>query len=759
MLNNLEPVASLRGLARSKARDYVTKTVSRSLVDDALGEGWTEDKRNKTSVRLRRVKTHGAYLEDRVWTLFYRLGFSHLSGVGGAQLVLNPKDSTSPKTQIDVVAIDDEVAVAVEAKSSERVTRRPQFAEELGKFALIRERFSQCVNDQLTRTPRRQIVLVIFTSNLILSENDKKRAQEANVLLFDQQDLAYYESLVSHIGPAAKYQLLADMLPGKAVPGLALRVPAIKTKMGGFNCYTFSISPEYLLKISYVSHRSKGKASDVDTYQRMLTRARLRKIRQYISDDGVFPTNIVVNLDGRKLRFEKVQQVPDSDGGVLGWLDLRPAYKSAWIIDGQHRLYAYSGHPRARKGVLSVLAFEALPPSKQAELFININAEQKSVKQSLLQELYSELHWDADEPEVRVRAIMSKAIKTLDDDPESPFFHRILMADASKDHIRCITLTSFFRALEKPGFYIVKEKQGNVLEYGPLWAGDNFATLRRTVNIMKGWFSEIRRPTTDWWDLGSGEGGGLAMNDSISACVNVLRSVFLHIDAHDERLIRLDDEDLLAAIRPYGKAVGEYLASLSTEGRKMFRDLRGTQGQTTRTRRLQQAIHSSISAFDPPELKVFLETEKAETNSKARRIIDKIERTLQDVVIDELKREFGSGDAEWWTVGVPKTVRLKVAERHEQDDGKRGGKECYFDLIDYRTTAVANWTLFESILGYGKKNQGKDARTVWIAHINEIRRIVAHPSASVTVSLEQLDELQEYDKWLASQMIGDQSET
>jgi DGQHR domain-containing protein len=187
------------------------------------------------------------------------------------------------------------------------------------------------------------------------------------------------------------------MLPGKEIAGLSIKIPAIKTKMGGYNCYTFSISPEYLLKISYVSHRSKGKASDIDTYQRMLKKSRLSKIKDYISDDGIFPTNIVLNFERGRLTFQKIKQVSevsdDIDVGILGWLDIKPAYKSAWIIDGQHRLFAYSGHEKALKSKLTVLAFEGLKPSKQAELFIDINAKQKSVKQSLLQELYAELNW------------------------------------------------------------------------------------------------------------------------------------------------------------------------------------------------------------------------------------------------------------------------------------------------------------------------------------------------------------------------------
>ena len=141
--------------------------------------------------------------------------------------------------------------------------------------------------------------------------------------------------------------------------------------------------PEYLLKIAYVSHRSKGRGSDVSTYQRMIQKSRLQKIRKYIDEKGIFPTNIVINFD-KKPNFDRGEQETEQESGLMGWLDIRSAYKSAWIIDGQHRLFAYSGHPMAAKARLSVMAFEGLPASIQAKLFIDINAEQKSVKQSLL---------------------------------------------------------------------------------------------------------------------------------------------------------------------------------------------------------------------------------------------------------------------------------------------------------------------------------------------------------------------------------------
>ncbi len=544
------------------------------------------------------------------------------------------------------------------------------------------------------------------------------------------------------------------MLPNKEVPGLRIRVPAVRTKMGGTNCYSFCISTEYLLKISFVSHRAKGKASDVDTYQRMLRKSRLAKIRDYITNDGIFPTNIVITLEKRHLQFKRVHQETDdyvsAGSGTLGWLEIRPTYKSAWIIDGQHRLFAYSGHEDASTSLLSVLAFEGLLPSKQAKLFIDINAEQKKVKKSLLNELYAKLHWDAEEPAIVVRAIVSRSVQELDEDPGSPFYNRIQTSDETKSPTQCVSLSGLYGAIEKRGFHIVKEKHGHVVEYGPLWAGDREETLKRTTFILNGWFNLIRNGAADWWDKGSGEGGGLAMNDGVVACINVLRSVLDHLDASGHKLIHLDNDDLLECISRYGEALGQHFRSLNDDERKQFRSLRGIQGQTTRTRRCQEGIRSRILDFNPAGLDDWLNLQKAETNRRAKEILDRIELMLKNLIVDELRREFGPDESQWWLMGVPKAVRLKVIERYEDDDGKRGGRECYFDLLDYRKIAISRWDLFRPLLAYGKKS-GKEASTQWLEFVNEQRKLVAHPSSGASVSLDVLDQLQGYEEWLNSQ--------
>lgn len=752
MLENILPLDQLTTLARSRNRSYQTRSVHPKLVDEAVAEGWTILKKGKNSVRLQRPKLLSTHFEDRVWTLLFKMQFELLSGAGGGILPLDLKNKSGPSNQIDVVAIDSELTLGIECKTAEKYQKRPQFQEELAKFADFRERLSKGANAQWPAAHKRQTSLLFFTYNISLSDNDRERAKQAKIFLFDEKDLEYYEKLVSQIGPAAKYQFFADMLPGKTIGGLEIKVPAVKTKMGPYNCYTFPISPEYLLKISYVSHRTKGKASDINTYQRMIAKSRLKAIKQYISDKGIFPTNIVVNLDKKCIDFQRVMQENSQEeaeaSGTLGWLHLRPAYKSAWIIDGQHRLFSYSGHPKAKSGHLSVLAFEGIPPSAQARLFVDINAKQKSVKTSLLQELYSELNWDADDPAVRVQAIVSKAVQILDSDKDSPLFDRIRTADSTKDAKRCISLAAVYSALEKQSFYIAKASKGHVIETGPLWAGSNEDTLHRTTTVIKGWLNVLRNGAPDWWDLGSAEGGGFAMNDSITACINVLKSVMVHLEQNGRNLHELTPSELVEAVQPYALELSHYFGNMGLEDRKRYRELRGSQGQTARTRRCQQAIREKFAKFTPPGLDEFINGEKEQTNLKAKQVIDRIEVLLKTLIIDELKQEFDTDSNSWWQEGVLKAIRLEVTKRQENDDNKRGSREAYFDLIDYRNIALANWTLFQNLVGYGKKNDSKDKQTKWMVEVNEWRNQVSHASSGVMLKMDALVQLEDYEAWL-----------
>lgn len=764
MIDNVAPRESLRTLCRRKFKRTESRTVPNAEVDGLLAEGWQPIKKAKNSTRLERAKPHNKDLEDRVWTLFYRMGFSHLSEDGGAVVTIAGNNPQPLTNQVDCVALDHEVALGVECKSSREYAKRARLQEEIAKLSAIRSTFSKATSDIGAPEGKRTTILCMFLLNAVLSDTDHARAKEAGVILFNDADLEYYEKLVTHLGQAARFQFLADLMPGKDIPGLKIRLPAIKLKIGGGDAYMFAISPEYLLKISYVSHRAKGKGSDIDTYQRMMKRSRLKKIHEFIEDKGTFPTNIVVNIDTRRVQFYQSKQegagAGDTESGLLGWLDIKPAYKSAWIIDGQHRLFGYSGSKLAGKARLAVLAFAGLKPSDQAGMFININSKQKSVKQSLLQELYSELHWDAEDPRMRVRAVISKAIQFLDGDKSSPFFGKIQTADSGRDKSRCISLTAIFGALEKSDLYIASEKGGHVAEYGALWEPDNDATLKRTATVINCWFRGISAASTEWWKLGAAEGGGLAMNDGIVALIGVLRSVLAHLrDEKRLRLTGLTRDELEEVLTPFAKIVGAHLGALSSDQRRQFRDLRGVQGVTTRQRRIQQAVRAQMPTFNPAGLEDFLRNEKAETNKHAKELLDKLEVLLQTTLLSELKQQFGSEETGWWFGGVPAAVRRDVSARFEEEAGKRGGKENYFDLIHYRTIITHNWQLFDRIFGYGKKNVGKDKGTEWIKELNDFRKIVAHPSSGAHVTMEELARITHYHEWLVERIDNPDEDT
>jgi DGQHR domain-containing protein len=102
-------------------------------------------------------------------------------------------------------------------------------------------------------------------------------------------------------------------------------------------------------------------------------------------------------------------------------LTLPSVYRSAWIIDGQHRLYGYSGlSDKYLDQSLFVLAFDKMDTFKEADLFITINHKQKSVPKGLLVALLADLRMGDADPKTALSALASAVVRRLNVDKSSP---------------------------------------------------------------------------------------------------------------------------------------------------------------------------------------------------------------------------------------------------------------------------------------------------------------------------------------------------
>lgn len=752
-LGNLFEATELRGLSRITGKPVDKISVEHEHIDKYVSDGWTLLRKGIRSARLSRPKALQSEIPDRIWTLLYKMGFSYLSGKGGAKLICRTPDGLVPN-QIGVVSVDDDVALYIECRTAKAPRSAPKFGEDIAHIDGLRKSFGTAIR---AKYGARKIGALYWGFNVSLSENDLQRAADKNVRVFNDRELKYYEDLVAQIGTAARYQFLADVFGASKIESLSLKVPAIRISLGNERCYSFAISPERLLKIAYVSHRAKGSPTDVDTYQRLIRRARIKDIREYISTGGYFPTNIVLNIRARRpMQFDKAATPANVDTsiGEIGWLTLPSEYKAAWVIDGQHRLFAYADAAEAQASELTVLAFENLDESDQARLFIDINAKQKSVKQNLLVELFAELHWNSEDPADRVTAIIAKLILTLDSERDSPFYKKIVRADDSAGSRRSISLKALSNALEAPDFFLSHTKAGSIP--GAFWQDDQLKTLKRAAKVLNLWFTDSIALVRDNWDLGKEPGGVLGMNDSVVASVNVLRSVLRHLTETGSKLWDLTDTELITAIQPWAQDLSKVYAAFSASDMASFRSLRGIQGQTQRYRELQLRLQSKRPAFTPEGLAEYARSRDQNTINDARTLVDEIERMLQKHVVGTLKAILGEDDAGWWYKGVPKAVRTRIVNQLN-DEGSVAPKESRFNFIDYRTVALDQWSAFKDTLGRDKANASKERRTAWIGEVNEIRNRVSHASKGASATPEDVQVLREQLEWLKGQLSSPSS--
>ena len=731
---------------RRKKDVYETVTASKkSLIAKKVeleeADGWRTVRKNKKSTRMAKAKPADEQLEDEVWCILAQMGFQEMSKGRQFRVVV---DDASPARQIDVFAKDDETVIIVECTRRDALGKR-SMAQLIEKFQAIREGLHKSILKAYGRQPTLKIKPVIATRNIAWSDVDLDRCARAKIGVLADGELDYYGALVKHLKHAARYQFLGYMFGGQKIDGLTKHVVATRGKMGGDTFYTFLIRPDELLKIAYVRHKASRDIDDLDTYQRMLQPRRLKQIAKYIDDGGKFPTNIVVNLKtarGTKLQFDIKKRSGDEAWGTL---HLPRNYASAWLIDGQHRLYGYVyAHDKGGfiddSTTLPVLAYENLPSEKEMNLFIDINSKQVKVPTALLVELYGNLHWGSSNPGEAFQALHARIAWELNTRTDSPLHERMVVTGKRKTHYRCLTTTSIQAGLRHAK--LLGTLRRDVVLPGPLStanADDYKANLRKARSVLCDCMGMFSTELANHWRLGDDDGGYLCTNNGVRALFHVIEDIAAHIHRTDGTdLCLFNAKETVAEVKPYLQILVDYFKDASAHEIKALRDFGSSLAAVRRQAYgLEAHIQEGISSFNPPGLQKYLESRDEEGTAVASAKVRKIEQKLFDYVIGTLKRHYHGKQDAWWTKGIPVRIRKDCMNRWEDKD-REGKKEAQLFLINYIGICHHNWDLFKTAVSLDARNKdNKKANTKWIKELNDIRNITAHPARG-PVNTEQV---------------------
>ncbi len=701
-------------------------------------DGWHFVKKLANSTRMGKSKPADEQFEDEVWSILARMGFKEMSL--GRKFKINVGRGLEPR-QIDVFAKDDETVVLVECTQSDTPGKKTQRISSLiEKLCAIRGDILKSIQAHYGNTTKLKVRPVIATRNINWGEADKNKCDEAQILLLTDSEIEYYNRLVSLYKTAARYQFLAHAFGGFKIEGLRQVVHATKGTMGGTPYYTFHIKPDDLLKTSYIGHKSSRTADDLATYQRLVVPKRLKEIAKYINDGGKFPTNIVVNIKTKKgtsLSFNSLGKIGED---VYGELTLPPIYGSAWVIDGQHRLYgyAYAREPDANgfaddRTTLPVLAFENLGAKEEMKLFADINSKQVNVKRDLLEEIHADLFWKSSDPERGFNALLSRIPAELNSSTMSPLHERMKSSAPGKSRktpSRCLTLTSLRDGLDDAE--LAGSLHKGSIHHGPFVTGvgkDYTANLEKCVFILSSCLNVIRDTAPDHWKLGDAPGGYLCTNNGIRATFLLLKALCDHIESKTgESFFKLSAEDVSAKLTPYLKVLAKHFDGASTSQVSRIRTgVSSKSAVVIQKLDLAEIIWEQIPDFSPRGLKEHIEARDMDGTERARTIIDNISLTLNNFMRRILKEKYGKEHKDWWAPHIPVEVMTKASKRRDEDKWANL-VETYVDLGDYRKIANANWELMGSVFALGDKNvDDKKKVTNWIDKLVRIRRTTHHP--------------------------------
>ena len=664
----------LKEVAGPRGKEFIEKSVRNEDVDSYMNQGWTVKKANAKKTTIIKPKEVGDAFEDEVWSIFYNMGFKYMNKDNSFAVVYSTENGLSK--QIDVVAIDDEICLLIECKEAEHNDTRRSFQMDINEVPSF---FNKVCSVIKTKFPNVKCKYIFATKNVIVGKQDKSRMKEHNIIHFDYSAVLYYKALVDHLGSAARFQLLGQIFAGQKISNMDVKIPAIRGKMGGLTYYSFLMEPEKLLKISYVLHKTNANNEYEDllpSYQRLIKKDRLQSVRDFINNENFFPNSIILSIDARRPLIFDIAPADynQSDLSKMGILHLPQVYQSAYIIDGQHRLYGYSDSNFQSNNSIPVVAFENLDKMKQLKLFMEINMNQKAVPKALKNILEIDVYYDSNDPKLAQSALLGNIAKHLGEDTASSLKGRVIIGEDAGTKRCCITIENIKLALDKTHFFNKLKRNGQVQPNGHgLFDKNNSGdTFECVYPLIMKYFNAIRDEFSSEWNQ---DDSFFVKNNIVGAYIR-LQDDMVTIAYEKDNTIINNLDSLWNAISNHLTILLLALGDLTPEDRDYIIKQRGAAAPTNVYRLIEMHMFELDSTFTNTDIENYYVEHYKNYNEDAKPEIVKIKETL----LDKIKGIFN--ETNW--------MRIHLSEQHENDltsrvNAKNNANER--NGIDIRITA------------------------------------------------------------------------
>ena len=210
----------------------------------------------------------------------------------------------------------------------------------------------------------------------------------------------------------------------------------LKASFGETPTFTFTMKVKDVVSIYYVA--VGGDDKEEGAVQRVLSKRRISDIKDFILSGHTFFNSFILNWTDENYQPEIVEDI----------IALPISPSSAQVIDGQHRLAGFEAAIDEDESIgdrdIIVTLCMHLTTQKAAEIFLNINTEQKPVPKSLMYDLFGEVVDD----ETHAVNRSTDIARYLNDDPGSPLY-KLIKFPGSPRGVGSIELSTFVASIKE----------------------------------------------------------------------------------------------------------------------------------------------------------------------------------------------------------------------------------------------------------------------------------------------------------------------